>query len=528
MRGQATGTPDLIVLHRPWGLFGPSRNRQELRAPGKVESDGLMAPLLFGRDDQPVFIDGNSRNGERFVDLCTRRDETQRLWDLPLPLDGQNAQTLRFHGWDRDATIERRHRVSRPPTEPAPEGNTDRSSRLLRFLQTIAARMEDFRSALARQQDPWRHVQELWLDPAQPRNPTRDVIVRHAEEHSRLWEDIAEHPRRLLNRSRELVTLSRVQELDIQCMRWLSHQPGHSLAERAGPRQRILAIARRENRDTLENRVFRDLMVRSVAAAGDYLEVGQPRGDTGKRHLILRYRQACRNLEGRLVEQGVSRQIEAAQPNYVLLHDDRYRRVWQARLELIRRERKLDDLWRWQHRCWAEFCKAAVAAGLLWVHGAERGFASPLAVADEHHRGQWLVHDDPMIVIAERRAVVELLSGNSCDLPSILHELGASFWLRRTDLEGGDFRYLAVWAVHGLDELDLRELVNSAEEALRSFPERERPAGGLVLASTMQEETEVCPGRAGIASGMAFSPYDGPLAGALGHLPEVLLDRIGA
>ena len=515
------GTPDLIVLHRPWGLFGSGLNRQELRAPGNVESDGLMAPLLCGRDNRPVFIDGNSRSGERFIDLRAGLHEMQQIWDLPLPLDGQNVQTLRFDDWHGEATIERRHHVSRPPTGAAPEGATDRSSVLLRFLQMIAARMEDFRSALAKRRDPWRYVQELWLDPAQPRDPTRDVIVRHAEEHGHRWEDIAEHPRRLLNRSRELVTVSRVQELDTQCMHWLSRQPGRSLAERAGPRQRILAVARRENRDTLENRVFRDLMVRSVAAAGDYLEAGRMRGHTEKQHLVRRYGRTCRSLEALLVEQGVSRQIEAPQPNYVLLHDDRYRPVWQARQELIRREQALDDLWRWQHRCWVEFCKATVAVGLLWIRDVERVFASPLAVADEHHRGQWLVHDDPMIVIADwqQSAVIELLSGNSCDLPSTLRELGASFWLRRIDLDGLDVRYLAVWAVHRLGKLDLPELVSSAEEALRWFPGRERPAGGLVLASTMEERGEVRPIMSGIVSGMSFSPYDGPLADALESLP---------
>ena len=528
---QAMGTPDLIVLHRPWGLLGPDRNRQELRAPGKVESDGLMAPLLFGRDSRQVFIDGNSRNCEPFVDLRTRLDETQRVWDIPLPLDGLNAQTLRFDGWDGDAMIERQHHVRRPPTGAEPEGTVHRRGvLLLRFLQMIAARMEDFRTALARQEDPWKYVQDLWLDPARPRDPTMDVIVRHAEAYGRAWEDIAEHPRRLLNRSRELVALSRVQELDTQCMRWLSRQPGRSLAERAGARQRILAVARRENRDTLENRVFRDLMVRSVAVARDYLNRGQLRGDVGKQHLVQRYQWACRTLDERLIEQRVSRQIEAVQPNYVLLHDSRYRPVWQAREELIQRERALDDLWRWQHRCWAEFCRVVVAVGLLWSRDAEPGFASPLSVADEHRRGRWLIHDDPMIVIADwgRRVVVELLSGNSRDLPSILRELGASFWLRWADMEGGDFRYLAVWAVHGLNELNLRELVDSAEEALLWFPKRDRPVGGLVLASTMQEEREVWPIQGGMVSGMAFSPYDRHLASALERLPDVLPGWIGA
>ena len=530
MKDQATDAPHLIILHQPWGLFGPGRNRQELRAPGKVQSSGQMAPLLISRNDRRVRIDGRDRNGALLVDLRTRNHEAQRIWEIPLPLDDRETQTLRFPGWDGDVVIERHHRVRRPPTGATysqEDDDTDiRGMQLLHFVQMIAVRMEDFSTALAEQRDPWAHVQLLWLNPGQPRDPRRDVIAAHAETHGRDWEDIAGHPRRLLNRSRELVALSRVQELDTQCMRWLSRQPGSSLAERAGDRQQILALARRENRDTLENRVFRDLMVRSVAAAEDYLDLGRLRGDSQKLHLVGRYRQICRNLETRLAEQGISRQIETVQPNYVLLHDARYRPVWQARQELIERERLLDDLWCWQHRSWAEFCKAVVVAGLLWADDVERCFASPLAVADEHHNGQWLVHDDPMIVIANRQRgwVVELLSGNSRDLPWINRELGASFWLRQADMNGGDPRYIAVWAVHGLDELDLGELVESAEEALRWFPKRRRPAGGLVLASSVEPEREVRQVSAQIVSGLAFSPFDGPLAGALERLPGVLPD----
>ena len=524
MRDQATGTPDLVILHRPWGRFGQSRIRQELRTSGRVECCGRLAPLLFSRNDRPLFIDGNDRNCERFVELRTRQDEKQVIWDIPVPLDELKTQTLRFPGWSGDAVIDRRQRVRRPPTGATPSEKDDdanlRGVLLLRFLQMIAARMQDFRAALARQRDPWKHVQLLWLHPTEPRDPTMDVIVRHTEAHGRDWEDIAEHPRRLLNRSRELVALSRVQELDTQCMRWLSRQPGNSLAERAGARQRILALARRENRDTLENRVFRDLMVRSAAAARDYRDANRQNRHSLRHASVGRYGRACRSLDARLAGQGVSRQIEAVQPNYVLLHDARYRPVWQAREELIQRDRVLDDLWRWQHRSWAEFCKAVVAAGLLWVLGAERCFASPLVVADEHRRGQWLVHDDPMVVIADRQRgrVVELLSGNSRDLPSINRELCASFWLRQADMDGGDFRYIAVWAVHGLDELDLHELVHSAEEALRRFTGRCRPVGGLVLASSVEEEREVQPIQAGIVSGLTFSPYDRPLADALTHM----------
>ena len=145
MKDQAADAPHLIVLHLPWGLFGPSRNRQELRAPGKVESRGQVAPLLFTRDDRPVRIDGRDRNSALFVDLRTRNHEAQRIWEIPVPLDDRKTQTLRFPGWDGDVLIERRHRVRRPPTgatHTQEDDDTDiRGMQLLHFVQMIAVRM---------------------------------------------------------------------------------------------------------------------------------------------------------------------------------------------------------------------------------------------------------------------------------------------------------------------------------------------------------------------------------------------------
>ncbi len=528
-------TPDLIFLRLPWGLIGGPGTRRNIPAPAVVQESGRVAPLLCSRDERTILLNGDEFQGELFVETQTRFGEKQRVWEIPIPLHDYESQTLRFHSWDRDAPIEWQHRVSCPSNSPSvSEDDEDQmgvGSLIVHFLQTIVARMQDFEIALTTGQDSWDHVLELWLDPEVPREPTMDILVRHAREYQATWTDIAEHPRRLLNRSRELVAISRVQEIDVQCMQWLSRQPGETLAQRAGDRQRILALARHENRNTLENRIFLDLMVRSAAAARDYLAMNKGRSVTSRTQSIERYKRECLNLIIELNAQGVWRQIEPVQPNYVLLYDERYRHVWTARQEIIQRERAADNLWRWQHRSWAEFCKSVVAVSMLWISGAERCFATPLFVANEHQRGQWLIHDDPMIVIAhwQKGWVVELLSGNSDDVSTKKRKLCASFWLRYTNLRGGDYTYIAVWAVHGLDgALDLRELVDSANEALEMLRDRSHLAGGIVLASNVNPNSVSRTEQAQFVSGCMFGPYDKQLTDALEHLGYYIQNWIEA
>ena len=174
---------------------------------------------------------------------------------------------------------------------------------------------------------------------------------------------------------------------------------------------------------------------------------------------------------------------------------------------------------------------AVAAASLRLIDGAERYFASPLAVREEHRRGQWLIHDDPMVVVAhwEKDWVVELLSGNSHDVPKRLRELCASFWLRCADLGGGDYLYMPVWAVHALDgEAKLGDLVSSAAAAL-TLARRGQPdlSDGIVLASSIDPESEMASEAGERVTGYAFGPYDKHLSGALGALGDCLGDRVG-
>ncbi|MGM0561640.1 MAG: DUF2357 domain-containing protein [Pseudomonadota bacterium] len=531
--------PDFIVTTTPWGLV--SRDRAE-----RVELEGAEArvgvssnghPLLFTNAPQTPWFEDQPDALERRAKL-RGRGEDQGFFDLPLPLRADTVQRLRKPDWRDSATIGWSGLLSRPYGKD-PEADADKPDvRQFQFLMGLVGRMQDFDAALSEDVRflPWETVFHRWLEPEADQDPTMDVVVRHAMQHRARWADILERPRRLLNRTRELVGLNRVEELDTQCMTWLSRQPGRTTPERAGPRQRILALARNEKLDLLENRVFRDLMERTDAAARDYLRQNRgrqidqdARGRTSRYRIVEQYARECRRFARELEAMGVSKLDGVVQPNFVLIQDDRYRHVWSAWTEIVRRERVYDDLWRWQRRAWGEFAKAACGVALQAAHGGEVEIASPLFFRMEQRRGLWLEHDDPMVVVGFRKMgfVVEVLDGCSKDLAPALPELGASAWLRVSNLSGGHNKYVAVWTTLGMGARSaLRPFVDSADETIQFFQKvqpQARLLGGLILQAesdpTAPASREV--GRA--VTGLSFGPFDHHLSDGLTTLSEEVL-----
>ena len=531
--------PDFIVTTTPWGLV--ARDPRE-----RIDLDGAAAsavvpsdahPLLFVDAPQTPWFEDQPDALERRATL-RGRGEDQGFFDIPLPLRAEDRQTLRKPAWRDNATLAWTGLLSRPYGKDPEADAADADMRQFQFLMGLVGRMQDFDSALSEDVRflPWEKVFHSWLEPEENQDPTMDVVVRHAMQHRSRWSDIVERPRRLLNRTRELVGLNRVEELDTQCMAWLSRQPGRTTAERAGPRQRILALARYENLNTLENRVFRDLMERTDAAARDYLRLNagrrrdvDSRGRTSRYRIVEQYARECRRFARELHAMGVSKLDGVVQPNFVLIQDDRYRHVWSAWTEIVQRERVYDDLWRWQRRAWGEFAKAACGVALQAAHGGEIEIASPLFFRMEHRRGQWLEHDDPLVVVAFRRKgfVVEVLDGCSKDLPSVLRELGASAWLRVSDVKGGQDKYLAVWTVLGMGpRRDLRGLVDSADETAQFFRQihpQARLLGGFVLQAEPEPMADAQLEAGGSVTGLSFGPADHHLSEGLSTLSDEVL-----
>ena len=88
------------------------------------------------------------------------------------------------------------------------------------------------------------------------------LIVQAADACRVVLDRICERPRQLLRRERSMTDLGRVDQLDDACLRWLVRQPGRTILDKAGTRQRILAVQRTSSYDTTENRVVRDFLER--------------------------------------------------------------------------------------------------------------------------------------------------------------------------------------------------------------------------------------------------------------------------
>ncbi len=362
---------------------------------------------------------------------------------------------------------------------------------------------------LQHHQGGWERLSAAWSDERpDPSEPPIALIVRHAVSMRALVADLAGHPRHILRRTRDMTPVDRVQQIDISCIRWLSRQPGTTWYERAGPRQRIMAVQRYENRDTLENRILRDFCHRSSGIAAAYAKRYEGYSKSKRRALVERYGRECRRYALDLEKRGVSTPHPPLIPNYVLLQDPRYRKLWAAYIELLRRLDEEDECWRWQHRLWSDFCRLALHVALRRSAGRDGTVAeSPLRLLPEQQRGQWSVVDAQSAVFlletgAAGKIVVSLLWDTAAGHPKLppgLAGLGATSVLHAQSLATGKEAYVLMWPVHFVvsDGWGIAQLVESAHRAnndcgayLRMVKSLDLAVGGLILKSGVTPDDE--------------------------------------
>ena len=160
---------------------------------------------------------------------------------------------------------------------------------------------------------------------------------------SRIFDDI----RKLLRRSRQLVNVSQVRQLDSGCLRWLIRQPGRCVAEKAGPRQQVMGVIREDDYNTLENRVLKDFLLRVRTLTDCWLDehCAPEFQDEPSVKAVAHLNSLCvRGLSLEALEH-VSSLTDLPAPNFALQQDNRYARLWRAYRLVIRWSRTLEDLW---------------------------------------------------------------------------------------------------------------------------------------------------------------------------------------
>jgi hypothetical protein len=446
------------LWHRPWARFAP--HRRQAVPPGVVElpQGHAGAVWLYHPHGTPPILDGRPAQDmaepaalmqQRTVD-GTGSIATQ-LSLLPFPVRRHPGVQVGQRG-SGQSLILWPDAPERPPEGHDPVTEEElRAQALMLRVEAVWDRIEDVGDALADPMTLWQALRARWLGQG-PQEPRMDVIVRHAQEVAQALDRIEAAPRRILRRVHRMVSVARVQEIDRRAMLWLARQPGEGLAERAGEDQRLLAVAREENFDTLENRVLRAYCELAARHARDYLERNRTRRQTRRARLVEAFGKRCRRIARDLAGRGVRRAEPGVTPNFVLQQNPTYHRIWTAWDELRDHSRVRDELWRWQARSWEEFCALALVVALMELKGAEVVAAAPLWFRDEHRRGRWLDADSPLAVVhlPSRGLIAELQTGLREDG---LGNLAAPLWLRigRLDEVQATLQRVPVWPLWAPD-----------------------------------------------------------------------------
>ena len=211
----------------------------------------------------------------------------------------------------------------------------------------------------------WATIWTRWKKVSTGEEPRMARVVEIASGHLIAIRNVCERPRKMLVRQREATPIGRVQELDSICLRDLIHRPGRTVLEKAGARQEILAITRRETVDTAENRVMRDFIRLCQHRARAYERENGRAREHPRVRTVVDLRSTCERLEVWSPLSGVGRLVGVPRPNYVLQKDRRYHPLWLQYDKLRHEEQAVDNIWSWGRRLWAEFIRGVVISFLL-------------------------------------------------------------------------------------------------------------------------------------------------------------------
>lgn len=421
---------------------------------------------------------------------------------------------LILHPYPKSTNAQRPDRIGfpvRPRGVKEHETPEDLQAReLLRRMNEVLARVQELGEALEDPLHVWPRLRDAWERAENEDDPRMAEIVRQSQDVLPPLKALEPRIRRVLRRTRELTSLDRVQEMDRASMRWLVRQPGRTIAERAGTRQRILATVRRENFDTPENRVLHSYCRLAFQVAREWMQE-HPRARHSRRYAqVEHFGRFCKTFAQMLADLEVSTTDAGVVPNYVLMQDPSYNAIYEAWRRLLEEDKVLDDLWAWQAETWTDFSVLSVVLALNELEEAELVAQSPIVWRSEASLGRWFEQDRPIAVfwLKNTGRIVEVQSRP--ETPGRMLALTrAHVSLRISDIDkGGMPRRVAVWTPHSMARLDLGDAVERANERLieiQPFGQTEVLRNGLILTpSHGQFETRLARGARTRVDGIAL------------------------
>ena len=413
----------MFVTEEPWGFL----LRQQGEGEALAVKQGDNTPALFCREGVTPDLETPYGQPMRLGFPFTWKGQSYQAWHLPTPnrkthVLSEFSVTAKIGG--ESVRITQEGITPRPSVQHAlPESQAlDLLVRWMShgFQELAHEKLGDEHAKLPGQvRRTWEDVDKVWLRPdlAEPR---MELIVRLAQDLAlrEKLESIARSPRRILARIRVQTPIGRIQELDAVCIRKYAEKPGRNALEKAGDKQRLLAVQRRTSHETLENRVAVWVLEAIAARAAKWVALHAKHLNSGSRRALAVKRFGKKTIQWRqgeaLAEVSPSTLSHRVQANYPLQLDQRYKRIYATYVELLKYHRVEDDAWMWRRVLWSETVKQLLASAFNENWG-ETALASRPYYRVEPDRGSWIgshpspgpyVHPDfgPMVLLDAREA----------------------------------------------------------------------------------------------------------------------------
>jgi hypothetical protein len=388
------------VISEPWdALLGNQTELSDATTVNGVGSVRLTTPFS-DNDKQNPKVSTPSGNitlpaaGFPFI----HNDNLYQHWHLPtcaVSVTGDSGCTSDIIIEGRSHVLTQTGVISRPTVEEQSSGEISAGIRLSGWIDWQIRNFQELHR-LKSNPDPrfdsptfqnlnrrtWEAASKVWLD-SDTEKARMALIVGLSEDDSlrRAMESISSRPRKILERIRRETHVSRIQELDPACIRDYARRPGVSAIEKAGARQTLMAVVRRERKNTLENRVATWVMEACNRLSIKYsLENAAFPNDEkiasvarfGRRNIVWKSSEELREVAP------ISELI--SNPNYPLQFDARYKLVWDTYLRILREKSVEDNAWLWQRCMWGETARQLLACCLHKIF-------APKAVSTPYYRG---------------------------------------------------------------------------------------------------------------------------------------------
>ncbi len=205
---------------------------------------------------------------------------------------------------------------------------------------------------------------------------------------------ISRNPRKVLERVRQNMKVSRIQQMDGACIRAYARRPGYDTATKAGAKQELLGLNRIENTDTLENRVYLWVIDTIGKFARKYVRENRKFSTSDRVIGVRRFGSDATAMKKapQIETVTIGGLLHPVQPNYPLQMDIRYKEVYDTYLRLRHDEKVYDDAWEWQRVLWG--CSARLVLYSTFLSCFKTPYSNFIYIRGEGVQGRWLNRSD--------------------------------------------------------------------------------------------------------------------------------------